>query len=77
MKYIVSGAQAKEIDRYTIEEMGIPSMVLMERAALAVVETMKEFLRKDSRVLRITSNHFNSESFQVISPLIDQMPVWT
>ena len=51
MKYIVSGAQAKEIDRYTIEEMGIPSMVLMERAALAVVETMKGFLRKDSRVL--------------------------
>lgn len=51
MKYIVSGAQAKEIDRYTIEEMGIPSMVLMERAALAVVENMKGFLRKDSRVL--------------------------
>ncbi len=36
MRYLVSGSQMKEIDRYTIEEIGIPSMVLMERAAMAV-----------------------------------------
>jgi NAD(P)H-hydrate epimerase len=32
----------KEFDRYTIEVMGVPAMVLMERAALASVETLHE-----------------------------------
>ncbi len=36
MRVLVSGSQMKEIDRYTIQEIGIPSMVLMERAAMAV-----------------------------------------
>ena len=34
----LKGTQMKEIDRYTMEEIGIPSMVLMERAAWAFVE---------------------------------------
>ncbi len=42
MKYLVDSSQMKEIDRYTIEEMGIPSLVLMERASLAVVEELKK-----------------------------------
>lgn len=41
MKQIVDSRQMKELDRYTIEEMGISSIVLMERAALAVVEELK------------------------------------
>ena len=32
MEYLVSGKNMKEIDRQTIEEVGIPSLVLMERA---------------------------------------------
>jgi NAD(P)H-hydrate epimerase len=32
----------KEFDRYAIEVMGVPAMVLMERAALASVETLYE-----------------------------------
>ncbi|MGL5434302.1 MAG: NAD(P)H-hydrate dehydratase [Lachnospiraceae bacterium] len=38
MKYSVTGIQMKQIDRYTISQIGIPSMVLMERAALEVVK---------------------------------------
>ena len=38
MRYLVSGKQAAEIDRHTIEEIGVPQLVLMERAALAVAE---------------------------------------
>ncbi|HIZ80462.1 MAG TPA: NAD(P)H-hydrate dehydratase [Candidatus Lachnoclostridium stercorigallinarum] len=38
MRYLVSGAQMKEIDRFTICDVGIPSLVLMERAAMAVAE---------------------------------------
>lgn len=40
MKYTVTGTQAKEIDRDTITRIGIPSLVLMERAALAVADAV-------------------------------------
>ncbi len=40
MQYVLNCGQMKRVDRYTIETIGIPSMVLMERAALAVVEEM-------------------------------------
>ena len=36
MNYIVDAQQMREIDRRTIEEIGIPALVLMERAAEAV-----------------------------------------
>jgi hydroxyethylthiazole kinase-like uncharacterized protein yjeF len=38
MDYIVNSAQMKACDRYTIEEIGLPSLVLMERAALCIAE---------------------------------------
>ncbi len=41
MHYLVTGGQMKAVDRYTIEEIGIPSLVLMERAAAAVAETVE------------------------------------
>ena len=36
MRYLVSGKEMKAIDRRSIETFGIPSLVLMERAALSV-----------------------------------------
>lgn len=42
MNYAVTAQQMKEIDQNTINGIGIPSMVLMERAALAVAETAEE-----------------------------------
>ena len=36
MRYLVTGEQMKAIDGYTIHTVGIPSLVLMERAAMAV-----------------------------------------
>ena len=38
MKRILTAAQMKQADRNTIETMGVPSLVLMERAALSCVE---------------------------------------
>ena len=40
MRTLVTGIQMKEIDAHAIMEVGIPSMVLMERAALSVIEEM-------------------------------------
>lgn len=40
----MTGAQMKQIDQDTIQRIGIPSMVLMERAALAAAEEAKSLL---------------------------------
>ena len=37
MRYLPDGVQMKAADTYTIKELGVPSLVLMERAALKVV----------------------------------------
>lgn len=42
MRYLVDGAQMKSADAYTIQEIGIPSMELMERAAGSCVQVMEE-----------------------------------
>lgn len=44
MEYLVTAEQMKTYDRNTIQETGIPSLVLMERAAYATaIEIMKRF----------------------------------
>ena len=42
MKYILNSREMKQCDMRTIEHYGIPSMVLMERAALSVVSFLHE-----------------------------------
>ena len=41
MKRILTAAQMKQADRNTIETMVVPSLVLMERAALSCVEELQ------------------------------------
>lgn len=41
MKYLVTSNEMKRYDNNTIEKIGIPGMVLMERAALSVMEHVK------------------------------------
>lgn len=53
MKLVVDSRQMKEIDSYTIEQIGIPSMVLMERAAFSVVEYMKHHISQGNRILSV------------------------
>ena len=43
MRYLPDGTQMKTADSHMIEEIGMPSLVLMERAALKTVETMRGF----------------------------------
>lgn len=42
MRYLVSASEMRLYDRNTIERIGIPACVLMERAALAAVEAVEE-----------------------------------
>ncbi|MCC8127627.1 MAG: NAD(P)H-hydrate dehydratase [Clostridiales bacterium] len=49
MKNSLTGAQAKEVDQYTIQQIGIPSLVLMERAALAASDAACELLDAEKK----------------------------
>lgn len=42
MRYLPDGDQMKRADMHTIHEVGIPSVVLMERAALKIVEALED-----------------------------------
>jgi len=53
MKYALSSGQMKAIDRYTIESIGIPSCVLMEKAAMAVVRHTKELCSEKDHILAV------------------------
>lgn len=53
MKYALGSGQMKEVDRYTIETVGIPSMVLMEKAAMAVVRHTKELCSEQDTILAV------------------------
>ena len=51
MRYLLNSTQMKACDRYTIEQKGMPSAVLMERAALAVTEEILRYFPDQKRVL--------------------------
>lgn len=58
MKYSVSCAQMKAIDRFTIEEIGIPSLVLMERAALEIANrVINQYEKKKIGIVCGTGNN--------------------
>lgn len=63
MNYFISGKLASLIDSYSINEIGIPSIVLMERAALAVAEVVIETF-EDEKYKKNTSG---SENVLVVS----------
>lgn len=51
MKFAVDAKTMKKIDEYTIEEVKLPALVLMERAALETVSLMKGFIKETDRIL--------------------------
>ena len=50
MKQLVTGDEIRKIEQYVINEIGIPSLVLMERAALSVSEHIKKRFSKKDRI---------------------------
>lgn len=54
MKYIADSTEMAQIDRYTTDDIGIPEMVLMERAALAVFDYIKTNYSKNPRRLLLS-----------------------
>lgn len=59
MKYVLNSAQMKACDNGTITFYGVPSLVLMERAALAVVEEVEKIITKEDTVLIVCGSGNN------------------
>lgn len=53
MRYLVNSSQMKAVDNYNINELGIPSLVLMERAALAVAAEAESMTKQGDSILVI------------------------
>ena len=53
MRYLYTGQDAKKIDEHAIQIVGMPSLVLMERAAMTAAMVMMERESKDARFLAV------------------------
>ncbi|HZK77198.1 MAG TPA: NAD(P)H-hydrate epimerase, partial [Candidatus Kapabacteria bacterium] len=51
MQPVLTTAQSRAFDKYLIEEIGIPSLVLMENAARAALDAIRDWLHSDPEVV--------------------------
>lgn len=70
MKYIVNSREMKLYDNNTIEKLHMPSIVLMERAAVAVVEELKDQQIDLSAVLIVCGNGNNGGDGYAVARLL-------
>lgn len=69
-QYLVNGTQMKQIDIETIENVGIPSLVLMERASLAVALSLEKKYGKQQRILCICGTGNNGADGIAVSRIL-------
>lgn len=72
MRYLPDGAQMKAADTYTIEELGVPSLVLMERAALKVAEAMRDRKIDTTRALVVCGSGNNGGDGFAVARLLTE-----
>lgn len=70
MEYFPTGRQMREADLFTINQIGIPSIVLMERAALKVVETIEKEQLDLTNVLVVCGSGNNGGDGYAIARLL-------
>ena len=66
MKKVVTSKEMASLDAYTIHDVGIPSMVLMERAALAVAAQIQKISADRERILVVCGNGNNGGCSQAV-----------
>ena len=73
MEYLVDAKKMKQCDQAAIEELGIPSLVLMERAALAVTEEILKARPQPAPVLVVCGSGNNGgDGFAIARLLAEQ-----
>ncbi len=70
MDYVVTASEMKACDGGTIEQIGIPSMVLMERAALAVADVILSQYADKKRILIVAGKGNNGGDGLAIGRLL-------
>lgn len=77
MKLLVNAAQMKAADQYTIQELGIASLELMERAANACVQTIQsENLDLSSVCVVCGSGNNGGDGFAIARILKNMGVLW-
>ena len=70
---LVDSKQMQEMDRYTIEEVGIPGIVLMENAARSWVETAKPYFNASSAIFVFCGSGNNGgDGYAIARNLVSQ-----
>lgn len=75
MEFLLNAVQMKQYDYDTIHKIGIPSLVLMERAALCVVEEMHRFGCSMSSVLVVCGAGNNGGDGFAVARILDEQGV--
>lgn len=73
MEYAATREEMQRIDQYTIEEIGIPGMVLMEKAAMATCEEIITRFTKDKTVLVVTERGNNGGDGIVVARILSSL----
>lgn len=73
MKYAATREEMQRIDQYTIEKIGIPGMVLMEKAAMATCEEIITRFTKDKTVLVVTERGNNGGDGIVVARILSSL----
>ncbi len=72
MKYILDAEQMKKIDNFTSDSIGVPSEVLMERAALVCAEEIRASGFDTSRILIVCGNGNNGADGLALARIINR-----
>ena len=72
MKYILDAEQMKKIDTFTSDSIGVPSEVLMERAALVCAEEIRASGFDTSRILIVCGNGNNGADGLALARIINR-----
>lgn len=73
MRYLVDGSQMKAADQYTIQTIGTPSLVLMERAARCCVQVMTDRYLDLSRACVVCGSGNNGGDGLAIARILTKM----
>lgn len=73
MKLVVNANEMKQIDEFTINKIGMPSLVLMERAALSLVEYMIPHISKKDRILAVCGSGNNGGDGVAAARILHQL----
>lgn len=73
MRYLYNGKEAKAIDSHAIHTVGIPGLVLMERAAMSVAAVIMEREHKNRKILSVCGTGNNGGDGVAVARILSEM----